>query len=204
LNAAATLGVTEALRNPQLRDLSLAAVAIECTQQIIEIAWPVLLVAVTPDPVTQVVIVAVVEAGSEGAYLLAAPVLGALSDRRSPTQVIRCSALGVAVSCAMLPFAPSGWWLVPLALIADGASAGLHPPLLAEATRRVGPHDRSSAIGVMGAAVRAGSLLGALLSPALATFGPAVAVWAGSVGLASVGVAIPRRGGPHVGAALDR
>lgn len=208
--ASSRVTLRQALSRPLLRDLVAAAMAIETTSQIIDLAWPVLLVSLTPDPVTQAAVGAVVEAGSEAVYLVAAPLLGALSDRMQPAQVVRCSAWVMAGASAMLPFAPGGWWLVPLALVADAAAAGLHPQLTAETASRVGDEGASTAIGILGAGVRTGSLVGAALSPLLAVFGPAVAIWTGAAGLAAAGsfILVPGvssrpSGGVHVSAALD-
>jgi DHA1 family tetracycline resistance protein-like MFS transporter len=105
-------------------------------------------------------------AGYPMAQLVAAPILGRLSDRYGRRPVLAASQFGTAVSFVMLGTSTS-FTIMFLARLLDGASGGnilVAQAYVADVTR---PEERSKGYGLIGMAFGLGFVLGPLLGMAL-------------------------------------
>ena len=109
--------------------------------------------------------------------LIAAPVLGDLSDRRGRRPVLIFSLVGTVVSFVMLALAHSVWMLF-LARIVDGLSGGNVSTARAYVADVTEPKDRARAYGLIGAAFGLGFILGPALSGVLAGVSYTAPIWA--------------------------
>jgi DHA1 family tetracycline resistance protein-like MFS transporter len=109
--------------------------------------------------------------------LVAAPILGDLSDRHGRRPVLIFSLAGTVVSFAMLALAGSLWVLF-LARIVDGLSGGNISTARAYVADVTEPKDRARAYGLIGAAFGLGFILGPALSGLLAGISYAAPIWA--------------------------
>ncbi len=102
--------------------------------------------------------------------LLAGPPLGQLSDRVGRRPVLLVSQIGTLAGFLMLAFAHS-LWLVFLARIIDGLTAGNLTVAQAYISDVTEPQNRAKAFGLIGVAFSLGFLVGPALSGFLAVYG---------------------------------
>ena len=110
------------------------------------------------------------------AQFIAAPIVGALSDRFGRRPVILVSAGGLALDWVVMALAPTLWWLIVGRLIGGVTSASVSAVFayMADVTR---PEERTRAFGLIGAVVSAGMVGGPALGGLLGQFGPRVPFW---------------------------
>jgi len=178
-------GLLMLLRVPTVRALLGLALVIEAAQQLVELAWPVLVVRLAPDPALQAAVLAAVEVAGEGAYLLTAPWLGALATKHGAAVVARGCLLVGAAFAALAPVLPGPWWLVPAAAGTDGAAAGIHPLVQDLLCDAVDPSAEAAVLGYAASALRFGSLAGSALAPLAGLVGAPLAIGGASVALAA-------------------
>jgi MFS transporter, DHA1 family, tetracycline resistance protein len=99
--------------------------------------------------------------------LVASPVLGRLSDRYGRRPILLIGLAGNCVSYLMLGFAGNLWWLL-VARVLGGIMAGNLAAAFAYAADVSQPEHRAKALGVVGAAVGVGFLLGPAIGGLLA------------------------------------
>jgi len=116
--------------------------------------------------------------------LVAAPVLGAASDRYGRRPVLIFSLAGTALSLVLMATAQHLGVLF-IARIIDGLSGGNISTARAYIADVTEPQDRSRAYGFVGAAFGLGFILGPALSGALVPMGYAAPIWA-AAGLTTV------------------
>ena len=100
---------------------------------------------------------------------LAAPLLGALSDRFGRRPVILASVTGLGADYLLLAYAPTLWWLFLGRLIAGATSANVAAATayIADVTPK---SDRARLFGLIGATFGAGFVLGPALGGTLGAF----------------------------------
>ncbi len=178
-------GARALLAVPAVRGLLAVALVVEAAQQLVELAWPVLVVRLAPDPALQAAVLAAVDVVGEGAYLVAAPWLGARAAAHGTALVARGCLLVSAAAAAVAPMLPSAWLLVPAAAGSDGAAAGIHPLLQDLLCEAAGEDAESAVLGLAASALRVGSLAGSALAPLAAVVGLPIAVGGAAVVLAT-------------------
>jgi DHA1 family tetracycline resistance protein-like MFS transporter len=104
------------------------------------------------------------------ASLVGAPILGRLSDRYGRRPLLLVSIFGTFIGFLMLAFAQNIWMLF-LARIIDGLTAGNISIAQAYISDVTAPKDRSKAFGLIGAAFGLGFIIGPAAGGALSTFG---------------------------------
>ena len=109
--------------------------------------------------------------------LVAAPILGDLSDRYGRRPIIIVSLIGTVVSFVMLALAHSLTMLF-IARIVDGLSGGNISTARAYVADVTEPQDRSRAFGLIGAAFGLGFILGPGISALLAPVSYTAPIWA--------------------------
>src|SRR5688500_15370419 len=109
--------------------------------------------------------------------LIAAPILGDLSDRYGRRPILIVSLIGTAVSFVMLAVAHSVTMLF-LARIVDGLSGGNISTARAYVADITEPKDRARAYGLIGAAFGLGFIFGPALSGVLAHISYTAPIWA--------------------------
>ena len=109
--------------------------------------------------------------------LIAAPILGDLSDRYGRRPILIVSLIGTVVSFVMLAVAHSVTMLV-LARIVDGLSGGNISTARAYVADITEPQDRSRAFGLIGAAFGLGFIFGPAISALLAPISYTAPIWA--------------------------
>jgi DHA1 family tetracycline resistance protein-like MFS transporter len=114
------------------------------------------------------------------AQLVAAPVLGDLSDRYGRRPVLIFSLAGTVVSFVMLAMATS-FTMLFLARVVDGLSGGNISTARAYVADITEPKDRARAYGLIGAAFGLGFILGPALSAVLAHISYTAPIWAAAV-----------------------
>jgi DHA1 family tetracycline resistance protein-like MFS transporter len=109
--------------------------------------------------------------------LVAAPVLGDLSDHHGRRPVLIFSLVGTVISFVMLALAHTVWMLF-LARIVDGLSGGNISTARAYVADVTEPKDRARAYGLIGAAFGLGFILGPALSGVLSAVSYTAPIWA--------------------------
>jgi DHA1 family tetracycline resistance protein-like MFS transporter len=109
--------------------------------------------------------------------LMAAPILGDLSDRYGRRPVLMFSLAGTVLSFVMLALAHTVWMLFA-ARIVDGLSGGNISTARAYVADVTEPKDRARAYGLIGAAFGLGFILGPALSGVLAGISYTAPIWA--------------------------
>lgn len=101
---------------------------------------------------------------------LAAPLLGALSDRFGRRPVLLASTVGLAIDFLLLALAPSVWMLLAARIIGGltGASVSVANAYIADVTR---PEDRAHGFGWVGAMFGIGFIVGPLAGGLLGELG---------------------------------
>ena len=109
--------------------------------------------------------------------LIAAPVLGDLSDRYGRRPILIVSLIGTVISFVMLAVAHSVAMLF-VARIVDGLSGGNISTARAYVADITAPQDRARAFGLIGAAFGLGFILGPAISALLAPVSYTAPIWA--------------------------
>src|SRR5215210_2118908 len=109
--------------------------------------------------------------------LVAAPVLGDLSDHHGRRPVLIFSLAGTVISFVMLALAQSLWMLF-LARIVDGLSGGNISTARAYVADVTEPKDRARAYGLIGAAFGLGFILGPAMGGLLSRISYTAPIWA--------------------------
>ncbi len=120
--------------------------------------------------------------------LIAAPILGDLSDRYGRRPILIVSLIGTVVSFVMLALAQSVTMLF-VARIVDGLSGGNISTARAYVADVTEPQDRSRAYGLIGAAFGLGFIFGPAISALLAPVSYTAPIWA-AAGLTLVATAM--------------
>jgi MFS family permease len=108
---------------------------------------------------------------------LSGPVMGRLSDRFGRKRILMLSQLGTLAGFIMLALA-NALWVVFLARIIDGLTAGNLTVAQAYLSDVTEPKDRAKAFGIIGIAFGLGFFIGPALSGVLATTGTTFPPWA--------------------------
>jgi DHA1 family tetracycline resistance protein-like MFS transporter len=111
-----------------------------------------------------------------GAAFLAAPALGALSDRFGRRPVLLISVLGSALGYALFG-AANAIWLLIIGRLIDGLTAGNFSAAFAALGDSTRPEDRGRSFGYLGASAGAGLIAGPAIGGLLAHFGPAAPLY---------------------------
>ncbi|MFT4235685.1 MAG: MFS transporter [Microbacterium sp.] len=128
---------------------------------------PFVVLRYVPDQGSLAIWVGVLEAINAFCAFLAAPVLGALSDRVGRRPVIVIAAFGSAVGFAVFGVGGSIWILL-LGRIIQGATAGDMPALFAYVADITPPEQRAKRFGLLGALSGIGFMVGPALGGLLA------------------------------------
>ncbi len=99
--------------------------------------------------------------------LIAAPFWGRLSDRHGRRPILMSSLAGACVSYVMLGLAQNLWWLIAARVLA-GFMAGNIAAAFAYASDISTPENRAKALGMVGAAIGVGFMVGPFIGGALA------------------------------------
>ncbi len=105
-----------------------------------------------------------------GAAFLAAPALGALSDRFGRRPILILSVLGSAVGYWCFGAANAAWLLV-LGRLIDGITAGNFSAVFASLSDTTKPEDRGRVFGYIGASFGSGFIVGPAIGGLLSRFG---------------------------------
>jgi MFS transporter, DHA1 family, tetracycline resistance protein len=108
--------------------------------------------------------------------LLAGPLLGQLSDRVGRRPVLLLSQIGTLMGFILLALAHQ-LWMIFLARIIDGITAGNITVAQAYISDVTTPQERTRAMGMIGAAFGLGFILGPAISGVLAQFGHSAPIW---------------------------
>lgn len=111
---------------------------------------------------------------------LAAPILGAASDRWGRRPIILLSLIGSAVGYVVLGIG-GALWVLYLARVIDGLTAGNISAVSAAVADTHAPSERGRVYGLLGAVVGFAFMIGPLLGGLLGTFSPAMPLYAAAV-----------------------
>ena len=111
-----------------------------------------------------------------GAAFLAAPALGALSDRFGRRPVLLLSVLGSAVGYLLFGAAEATWVLI-VGRVIDGLTAGNFSAAFAALADSSRPEDRGRNFGYLGASAGAGFIAGPAIGGLLVRFGPSAPLY---------------------------
>ena len=109
--------------------------------------------------------------------LIAGPILGDLSDRFGRKIILVLSQIGTCLGFIMLALSKS-LWMVFLARIIDGITAGNMTVAQAYVSDVTEPKERTQAMGMIAASFGLGFILGPAISGVLAHFSHAAPIWA--------------------------
>ena len=118
--------------------------------------------------------------------LVAAPILGQLSDRYGRKQILLLSQLGTCIGFIVMAGANSLWMLY-LARVIDGSTAGnlsIAQAYIADTTK---PENRTRAFALIGIAFGLGFFLGPFVTAYLVRYGLAAPIWA-AVGMSATSI----------------
>ena len=107
---------------------------------------------------------------------IAAPVIGAVSDRFGRRPVILVSTAGMALDWILMALAPNLWWLV-LGRIIGGITSASATAIFACVADVTPPEKRARSFGLVGAVASAGFVAGPALGGLLGEWGPRVPFW---------------------------
>jgi DHA1 family tetracycline resistance protein-like MFS transporter len=111
-----------------------------------------------------------------GMQLIAAPVIGSLSDRYGRRPVILVSTVGLAIDYILMALAPNLWWLALGRIIAEVTSASF-TTVYAYMADITPPQQRARAYGLIGAAFSGGFVAGPFLGGLLGEISPRTPFW---------------------------
>ena len=114
------------------------------------------------------------------ANFVAAPVLGALSDRFGRRPVLLVSLLVMAVDYALMAVAHTIWLLL-IARVIGGITAATHSTANAYMADISKPHQKAARFGLVAAGFGAGFVLGPVLGGVLAEYGTRAPFWAAGI-----------------------
>jgi DHA1 family tetracycline resistance protein-like MFS transporter len=109
--------------------------------------------------------------------LIAAPILGSLSDRYGRRRVILLSCFGLGLDYLFMALAPSVGWLF-VGRVISGITAASFPTALAYIADVTPPEKRAQSFGIMGAAFGSGFILGPAIGGMLGAISPRLPFWA--------------------------
>lgn len=112
--------------------------------------------------------------------LIAGPILGELSDRFGRRIILLSSQIGTCLGYIILALSNT-LWVVFLARIIDGITAGNITVVQAYISDVTEPKNRTHAMGLIGAAFGLGFILGPAISGVLVHFGHAAPIWASAI-----------------------
>lgn len=118
--------------------------------------------------------------------LIAGPILGDLSDRYGRKIVLLTSQIGTCIGFVILALSNT-LWVVFLSRIIDGITAGNITVAQAYISDVTEPHNRTKAMGLIGASFGLGFILGPAISGVLVHYGHAAPIWA-SAGLSFLSI----------------
>ncbi len=107
------------------------------------------------------------------AQFISTPIIGRLSDKYGRKPLLTISLIGTCLSFILMAFAQRGWMLF-LARILDGATAGNIPVASAVISDTTEPKDRARGFGLIGASFGFGFVFGPAISAFTLRFGEAV------------------------------
>ncbi len=120
--------------------------------------------------------IGVLVASYSAVQLVLAPIWGRTSDRIGRRPVLLIGLAGSAFAYGLFALAGS-WLLLLISRLIDGASGATVNVAQAYLADRVAPADRAKAMGMIGASIGAGFIVGPLLGGLAVTRGPATAGW---------------------------
>lgn len=181
--------VATAARGPGVPGLLLAVGTVVALDVVVELLYPLMIVAHTDPGPERVALLGAIELVGEAAYLIAAPWLGARVDARGPAAVLVPCGVLAGLTVVLAPWMPWPWIWVGLVALGDGASSGVRAALYAEVPRRGVPQRRGAVMSLVASANRAGAALASVVVPlAVAMVGLGVAMT--GAGAATVAVAL--------------
>ncbi|MFD2307166.1 MFS transporter [Enterococcus termitis] len=141
---------------------------------------PFLVADYTPDPKIQATAVTLLMSVYALAIFVAAPILGALSDRYGRRPVLILSLLGSALGYFIFGLG-GALWVLFLGRIIEGATGGEISAIFAYFADITPANERTKYFGWISALVGVGTALGPIIGGALATFGHRVPMYAGAI-----------------------
>lgn len=163
--------------------LTFGFISVFLTGMGLTIVSPVLPFLVTPytsNPSSQIMAVTLLTSIYALSIFLAAPILGALSDRYGRRPVLIISLIGS--SFGYLIFGLGGaLWILFLGRIIEGLTGGEISAIFAYFADITSPSERTKYFGWLSAVVGTGTALGPIIGGALATYGNSVPMYAGAL-----------------------
>ena len=141
---------------------------------------PFLVTNYTDDPKMQATAITLLTAIYAFSVFLAAPILGALSDRYGRRPVLILSLLGSALGYFIFGFG-GALWLLFLGRTIEGVTGGEISALLAYFADITPVNERTKYFGWISAVVGIGTAIGPILGGVLATFGNSVPMYVGAL-----------------------
>lgn len=141
---------------------------------------PFLVKTYTSNPSSQATAVTLLTSIYALSVFLAAPVLGALSDRYGRRPVLIISLIGSALGYFIFGLG-GALWILFLGRIIEGLTGGEISAIFAYFADITPSNERTKYFGWISAVVGVGTALGPIIGGALATFGNSVPMYAGTV-----------------------
>lgn len=148
------------------------------------LAFPVLPLLVgefTPDRASQTLWAGVLAAAYGLMQWLAAPILGAVSDKVGRRPVLVLSILGLALHHVLVALAPS-LWLMLVARLIGGAAGATFSVASAYVSDITAPAERAKSFGLLGATFGVGFILGPVIGGLLGHLDPRMPFWVAAGG----------------------